>query len=443
MKSIPFILAFFLISFSLSAQLENVIVEKYYISDSRDAGNIQYVTDEAGNTIDSVFLEFGSTTYRIYVQLAPGYMLTRVYGDATHMMKIESTENFFNNIDFGVSFGKDLTSSRLQYNSVALDSWLTIGQASRTYSGVLKSEDKDGSVIGGSLNSDGMLVNADPDAGTPLTTSDGLAPLAVAPSVWLQSGIIDNSGKDSTIFGSLKIGKQFVSHSAFIQCSGLSGVDPSSNKVLIAQLTTKGDLAFQLNIQVKKADGSSTINFVGTRATGDDESVNKYSNLLAYPHLPVCGCKDPNYVEYNANADCNIQDSCKTKIVCGCMDPDACNYDPDANYSIPSLCCYPGLCDDRDISMVCPKLGTNLKSSLLVYPNPVIDQLNLEVTSENIRNVKIEIYNAFGRLVWTKNIDVVNGSVTSDFNMSAYENGLYLARFYVGDKIETRTFIKK
>src|SRR5436190_23753691 len=55
------------------AQVRNVIVETYYISDANDA------TD----TIDGIgrILPVDSKTYRVYVQLEPGCKLKKIYGD--------------------------------------------------------------------------------------------------------------------------------------------------------------------------------------------------------------------------------------------------------------------------------------------------------------------------------------------------------------------------
>ena len=441
MKPILLLTGFVFVFGSLFAQIENVVVEKYYISDANDAKNIQYIYDIHSNITDSVYLEPGTTAYRVFVQLKPDHKLTKIFGDQDHPLKILSSEVFFNNTDLGVSFGKDLISSRLQYNSVALDSWLTLGLASRTYSGILKPEDTDGSVVGGSMNSDGMLVSKDPLAGIPITESDGLALAENTPGAWLQSGIVDNDGNDSTIFGSLKKGKQFVSNNAFFQCSGATGTN-SGNYILVAQLTTQGEISFELNIQVQKTDGSSTVNFVAKQAAGDESKGYVYNSLLSYPREPVCGCKDANYLEFNPNADCNVIDSCKTKLNCGCMDPLACNYDPTANCSIPSLCCYPGSCADRDISVVCPNLPVEPKNSFLLYPNPVNNQLRLEVTTFDTQEVRIEIYNSYGRLVLSKNLGIINGTVISDYNMVALKGGLYLARIHMGSKTETKAFIK-
>jgi len=51
----------------------------------------------------------------------------------------------------------------------------------------------------------------------------------------------------------------------------------------------------------------------------------------------VAGCTNPNYIEYNADAD--FEDgSCLTLIVLGCMDSTAFNYNPEANVELEGSC---------------------------------------------------------------------------------------------------------
>ena len=89
-KAVVFCLLQFCIlifSTTLFSQVENVIVERYYVSDSND------FTDTSGGIVP-----IGSTTYRIYIDIAPGSILKKIYGDANHPFEIKSTEVFFNNI---------------------------------------------------------------------------------------------------------------------------------------------------------------------------------------------------------------------------------------------------------------------------------------------------------------------------------------------------------
>lgn len=177
-----------------------------------------------------------------------------------HELRISSTAPFFNNKADGQSFGKDFSKNRLSENTVALDTWLTLGQVTKssavTFFGVPKASD-DGSIVGG-VNNDGgsavvtsgLLINNDATAGIPLTIADGNDTLTVVPSNWAHSGIVSTAGDDSTIFGSVIAGQEFVSRSASLQNTGVAGVVPNLNEVLVAQLTTMGEIEFEINLEI-------------------------------------------------------------------------------------------------------------------------------------------------------------------------------------------------
>jgi len=155
----------------VSAQgLEDIIVETYYVSDANDA------TDTDGGSLAE-----GSVTYRVFVNMLPGFELQAIYGNANHELFLETTTEFFNNEDRGEETGDVINDTRLDENTVALDSWLTLGAASDEHIGVPKALDTDGSIVGGDNNdggsdgvAGGLLSNADVAAGMPLTTADGL-----------------------------------------------------------------------------------------------------------------------------------------------------------------------------------------------------------------------------------------------------------------------------
>jgi hypothetical protein len=440
MKQIIFILALF-IAASVHAQdaIKKVIVETYYVSDANDA------TDTIGG-----FLEQSSKTYRVFIQLQKGCKLTAIYGDANHALKFSSTANFFNNLDRGKTFGKDIVKSNLSNNTVALDSWLTLGQTSTTknattYFGVLKSSDTDGSFIGGMNNdggsagiSGGLLVNNDPLAGVPLTDADGMDTLSNVPANWFSLGFVDLiSGVDSTIFGNAKQSSEFISHNAQLRNSGVSGVNPDSNQVLVAQLTTKGELSFELNIEVLNADGS--LKKYTARKSSDSSDVAN-SGWLKYPF--DCGCNDPNYFEYKPGLACNNPDSCKKKIVLGCMDPNSCNYNPSANYNVQSLCCYPGMCGNRDISLVCPDLGYH-SLTLKIFPNPVDDKFDINISNLNSEQVLLKVYNIYGNKFIEKNISVSSDNYTENIDASFLLKGIYYLQITKSSGMQvTKMFVK-
>ncbi len=432
-----FVLYFILTGYSSQAQLEKVFVETYYISDSYDA------SDTIGG-----HLEVGSVTYRVYVDLVKGSKVQKIYGDANHALKFSSSGIFFNNIADGQSFAKEISKNRLGENTVALDSWLTLGQTTKAISkifGVPKTQDDDGSFVGG-VNNDGgstnygLLTNSDPQAGIPVTYSDGNDTMTVVPQNWFDYGIVDGlTDEDSTIFGSIKQDSVFVSYNCGLQNSGVSGVVADSNHVLVAQLTVKGDLRFALNLEVMDTLGNVLKYVASDSVLLSNEIFNRY---LTYPFEEKCGCPDANYLEFSADRDCDIMDSCMHLIVFGCMDPLSCNYDASANVNVPSLCCYPGRCNDRDIALVCPQLITERKesSSFIVFPNPATSFLNVQ-SKNNTSVVRYVIYNSTGQIVSDQLVE--NQDSSFPITISALKKGIYMLRLFNENESNGHLFVKE
>jgi hypothetical protein len=424
------------------AQIEKVFIETYYITDANDA------TDTTGGGIDA-----GTKTYRIYVDLKPGSKIRKIYGDTYHRLMFSSTEVFFNNKVDGLTFAKDFNRNSFKENTVALDTWLTIGQVSqqstKTYFGVPKPADRDGSFIGG-LNSDGgsaaiaqgLLVNSDTEMGIPLTTADGIDTMLSEPNNWAHYGFQDFATQnDSTIFGSLVPGMSFVSNNAgLINSAGIGGVIRDTNQVLIAQLTTRGELSFEINLEIEQLDGVFTkiVKYVAKSDTLlEDEALSPF---LSYPFL--CGCLDANYLEYKDIYACNFQDSCKTLVVLGCMDTSACNFDPKANYNVPSLCCYPGLCNDRDLNVVCPALASE-NFNLSVFPNPSADLINFSFWLKNEQEISYSVQDLFGNeIISLTTAGKDQGNVIRTVDIGTLDNGLYLLKVYINDLVFRKAFLK-
>ena len=426
----------------LNAQVENIIVEKYYVSDQFDS------TDVTGGNLDS-----GSVTYRIYVDLPKDQKLTKMYGDDSHPFTIKSTSNVFNNAVDGQTFGRFFNKSRFGDNTVALDSWLTLGQTTKTqggiaYFGILKEQDTDGSFIGGANNdggsatiSNGLLNNNNPLAGIPLTQADGMITVVNLPTGWFEYGVVDFvTGVDTTIFGSTKIGNEFFSKQFELRNSGTVGVNPDLNQILIGQITTKGELSFEINLEIEQMIDNvlTKVKYVAI----DSALVvgEKYSPFLKYPLS--CGCKDANYMEYSSKYACSLEGACKTPIVYGCTDTLACNFDPSANFLIKNLCCYPGSCNGRDISIVCPTVLES-SSEFTIHPNPTENNLFLNVVSGEFKTIQYSIYNSFGLVVLTKDLGLHNRIINEEIDLSTLNDGIYHIRVSVGDSYESKTFIKK
>ena len=429
--------------YNASAQLEKVIVEKYYVSDSND------FTDTSGGIVS-----IGSTTYRIYIDLAPGSILKKIYGDPNHPFEITSTEVFFNNILDGKSFGKDLTKVSLSENTVALDSWITLGQVpkkqgTKTYYGILKNQDDDGSFIGGinndggsSLIATGLLINNDPSCGIPLIVSDGIDTMTVTPNSWSDAGVVDfTSGNDSTIFGSLVPKKEFISTGFELRNSGVTGVNLDSNQIIIAQLTTKGDLSFKLNLEIEQLiNGLPTL----VKYVAKDTLLvagEIFNPFLSYPQS--CGCDDPDFLEYSSSFVCYLEGSCQTPVKIGCMDTLACNYDPAVNINVEELCCYPGFCAGRNIEEVCPSLMGN-DFDVNLYPNPTSGDITMNLISGNACNWNYEVYNTYGSVKLSGSFTTTESelNVVLPLDLSNIDLGMYRLKVSNGDLSKHKLFIK-
>jgi hypothetical protein len=436
MKFLISFLSIIVFSISLHAQIEKVIVEKYYISDANDA------TDTTGG-----ILPVGSTTYRVFIDLLPGCKLLSLYGDENHKIRFASDSVFYNYKTEGKTIANEFNKNRLAESTIALDTWLTLGQVTKTivnktYFGIPKNDDKSGSLIGGKNNdggsatiATGLISNTDVLAGIPITTADGMSLFDSIPNNWYNT--ITIAGDDSTIFGSIVSGKKFESKNCEVSNSGVMGVDADSNQVLIAQLTTQGTLSFELNVLVKDTSGAS-IRYVAVDNgnLSDDEQLSPY---LTYPLQ--CGCTDRNFIEYNKKYGCTDVSQCKTPIVVGCMDTQACNFNPKANRDMPSMCCYPGYCNDRDLSIVCPAL--NNEPLIYLYPNPSHDKITLKIDALKSKNVHYTISNSTGTVVLDKDLGVVLESVLEMIDVTAYEAGLYNCEIIVGETTKTVRFVKE
>ncbi len=425
MKKIIFffiILAETCLSHRLFAQLDGVFVEVYYISDEDDA------TD-----VDGGGLEVGSKTYRIYLDLAAGAVLTEIFGDLSHPFVIKSDENFFNNSE-GKSFGYLMPRVSYDQNTFALDSYLTLGQTGfqgpNLFFGIPKDQDTNGSFIGG-INNDGgsamiasgLLNNNHPEAGIPLTTADGMVVSNQTPSGWFSYGVVDfQSGVDNTIFGSLNAGNEFNSVNFILRNSGVKGAIDETNQVLVAQLTTKGNLELKLNAKILYDMGNGPIlyEYVSTNTITAPNQI--FSTSLNYPL--TCGCTDPDFLEFDANFGCSNDDLCNTPVVIGCMDTLACNFDPLANFNLQALCCYPGFCAERDLEQVCPHLKGN-DFDFKIYPNPAKNLVTINILNGVVTTMEYFIYDYYGQIVIAKTIENAPNNYTESFSIESLTSGLY------------------
>jgi hypothetical protein len=243
-------------SITSSAQqgLEKVIVEKYYISNAYDTSANKY----AGK------LPVGSTTYRIYADLLPGYKFSAAYGSPEHTLKIATTTTFYNNTDHGAIIPNVIPYRTLRKNTVMLDSWLSVGAAGEDCYGILKTDDDTLETI---KHEKKFLANTKKSMGIPLNQKDGILRNDNVPRPTFFH--IDNEAK---IFDGNHPGGLFeVKDGAWACLEGSKGADSlTNNRVLIAQITTDGELSFELNIQVASPIRGVSQRFVARNPIEDE-----------------------------------------------------------------------------------------------------------------------------------------------------------------------------
>jgi|ERR1700757_375910 len=215
--------------------LEGILVEKYYEATKED------VKDTSGGVLPE-----GSITYRIYVDLKEGYHLQAVYGVPKHEFYFKTTTTFFNNKNGGGQSADQILDRKINDNTVALDSWVTVGVATKDRFGIPKTDDTDGSLI----------------KRTTLDKADGLV-LAGPTQKLLYYGL------DLNFFSDEKGASYFHSNNGSLAVVGGGKGSTPANKVLIAQLTTNGKLSFELNLQVGTPTGG-TVQFVAKNPEGEE-----------------------------------------------------------------------------------------------------------------------------------------------------------------------------
>jgi len=169
------------------------------------------------------------------------------YGNANHTLKLTTSTSFFNNEDRGATT-PTYTKAQAAGNTVMLDSWLSVGAACSGNFGVMKTEDNGTNNV---VNTNGLLVNNNTSVmGIPLTTQDGL--LTGSPQTVTFVGI---SSELSVFDQTSQAGNSFViNNGAWAALSGATG-PTTSNRVLIAQMTTDGIFHYELNIQIGTPSG--------------------------------------------------------------------------------------------------------------------------------------------------------------------------------------------
>ncbi len=408
---------------------QGLVVETYYVADEEDAAD----TDGGPGLVA------GAKTYRVYAVMLPGYKLVSVGGFTNHPFTLSTSTSFFNNEDRGEAWGRDIPAQHLNKNTVAIDSWLSFGPASTLHWGVLKTEDTDGSVVGGPNNQSGLLANDDAAAGAPLTVSDGLLDLGTAP------GTINSVGVMPDCFDPGGSNTYTSENFAWAILGGVSG-PTASNKVLIGQFTTDGEFSFCMNLSLRIPDSlvcddpnCHTLLQFYSEVLDSDTAGQGFAGQNIFSHPTLCfnsasgqvdclgvpnGTALPGTACDDGNADTS-NDQYSAECVCWGQDCTG-EYGGDA---LPGTPCDDGNPDTSDdvwqTGCICAGFtGMDERTSdiLRISPNPTRDMLVVELASSG-GPVRWEVRDLAGHAV-LQGTHPGSGRITLD--MSGIANGAYL-----------------
>ncbi len=259
--------------------LEGIIVEEYHTVTQADA---DFYNLDLGN--GSYPLVAGMKVYRVYADLAPNYRMIQIYGDpipqggssTLNPLDITTTTTFWNDDNFG---GETPGQTRRLDEGTMFDSYLTInttgiaggavgcGSALQQF-GVPRADDTDGdltscSVYPGFTGNDGNI----PGTGPTLTYNiGGTADL---------SAFTANASSFSVV------------NEGWATVPPMQGVDPAgTNRVLIFQVTTNGDLSFHLCMDISDPN-QNLERYVWNEAQDPGQQVSPF---LTYPASTAPDC---------------------------------------------------------------------------------------------------------------------------------------------------------
>ena len=437
--------------------LEGVVVERYYVADANDAA------DEDG----SAQLVAGAVTYRVFLDMKDGYELQILGGFPGHPLTFHTTTTFFNNEDRGEAWGDAINDIHLNKNTVAIDSWLSIGAASDAHWGVLKSDDPDGAQEGVMFPNDGgsnaveggLLANPN-GVDIPLNTADGLmtgdAPPPASTFVGTAPEIFNTGGADYSDenFGLAVLGD--------VVCP------TPGNKILVGQFTTDGVFSFCLNLWLRIPDslvctepecldyiiyyadlqpndtadvagipGNYTFTRTGLCYSSEQQTVDCLG-IAGGTALPGTACDDANADTQNDVYDAD----------CTCIGED-CN-------GVLGGTALPGQpCDDGDeltvndtLQIGCICVGTPVGiaeyrlPSVLVYPNPARDALYVQLGADAHGRATVDLIDALGSRVLRHDLGVIGADRLERFDLSGLSAGMYFVETTI-DGHAQRTRITK
>lgn len=431
--------------------LDSIIVEKYYIANAAD-------TVGGSGASGTGTLPVGSVTYRVYVDMATGYKLQSVYGDAVHNLIYNTTTSFFNATDRGATTPNGIGTAFLNDNTNALDSWISMGAAASGQLGVLKTEDVGGTSF---ITGNAILNNAPASIGTPIKTQDGmmagtLSTITLA-GIGTELDILDNVSQagNSIVFN----------NHAIAVAGGVSG-PTANNRVLIGQFTTDGVFHFELNIQI--GSGAAVEQYVSSAPTGAEmtHASLTYTSAAAIANVaPTVSISAPaTAATYTTGATVTMVATAADTD--GSIDSveffvDGIKIGKDISspysYTLTSTVgthTLTAVATDNNgaqttsatktIIVSDPVIGLNelsASASLLVYPNPATDLITIEINNLTSGVATYSIYDVIGNVILNKNLGNIDVNYQEKLDVSSFKSGQYILELLMNGVVSTKKII--
>lgn len=229
---------------ALTPGLEGILLERFYEVNEKDR-SVQHLSGP---------IDEGAVTWRIFLDLEPGYRFQAAYGTTAHPLEMNSTKVIYNHNGFG-NYCPNVIMEKFFHKDIAfLDSWFSTGAATETQMAIPRAFDTDHQHDFIRFER-GFLENDLLDGTGKLSMRDGMSDSEsmVFPTFYH----MDEAQK--------KMMTTSVSNEIIIEDGawaamgkGALGVDSlGRNHLLIAQITTSGDLECKLNIMIGTPDGKS------------------------------------------------------------------------------------------------------------------------------------------------------------------------------------------
>jgi hypothetical protein len=219
----------------------------------------------------------GTTTYRVFADLADGWEITGVYGEPGNEFYIRTSTTFYNFVD-GVYAGRSAGTSMFNNLAGKLDSYVTIASFTGSRHGVRSSDDTDGVL-------DGYMAQS--PANDAMSFTPGF------------------ESQLETTFGPEATGTSAISTSdgAFVDLTGYATTN-FGNVIFLGQFTTSGAFSMDLNIQVRNALTGVGEKYTAGPATPTE--INEYRfAALHYDNtpnaLPIVNITSPVAGTYDVN----------------------------------------------------------------------------------------------------------------------------------------------